>query len=68
MTCFRLQEDLYEYIKELQEKTGKNESEVVRSILYAVKNNKSIKIKSIEALMQQKQLINENNAIGHNIN
>ena len=39
--CFRLQEDLYKYIKELQEKTGKNESEVIRSILYAAKNNNS---------------------------
>ena len=66
--CFRLQEDLYKYIKELQEKTGKNESEVIRSILYAAKNNKIIKMESTEALMQQKQLINEINAIGRNIN
>lgn len=66
--CFRLQEDLYEYIKELQEKTGKNESEVIRSILYAAKNNKTIKIESTADFIQQKQLINEINSIGRNIN
>ncbi len=66
--CFRLQENLYKYIKELQEKTGKNESEVIRSILYAAKNNQRIKMESAESLMQQRQLINEINAIGRNIN
>lgn len=43
VTSFWLQEDLHKYIKELQEKIGKNESEIIRSILYAVKNNEKLK-------------------------
>jgi len=66
--CFRLSPDLYEYIKELQIKTGKSESEIVRSILEAARSGQSIKMESKDTLIWHKQLINEINAIGTNIN
>lgn len=66
--CCRLEEEEKEYLKKLCDKTGKNESEILRQIIRSSMENSNKQFETKEHFLLRKELINEINRIGHNIN
>lgn len=66
--CYRIDEDLDKYILEIVDKTNLDKSVVCRNIMEAAKNNKRYVVNSHENYLLKKELIQEINKIGININ
>lgn len=64
----RLSDNELEYLENLSKKTGKNRSQCIRTLLDADSSKVSPKFEDREHILIRKQLINQINAIGHNIN
>lgn len=63
----RLTNEEYTFLQELVKRTGKSKSEVIRQVLHSAMNDKTM-FETKEHFILNKQLINEVNHIGNNIN